>query len=154
MNNRKISIVIGLLSTVLVIVSILVMFATAFGASDNMGNPSSHGNCFNVAFGYQNYDAIPLLIVAFVFQCVAAFFALVGSFIPGRIGGIALGFAGLLAIVGGVVWFFSPNLFIGTNGNIPEAETVVNGVGSILTGIFAAVGGLIGLYGAYRTFKA
>ena len=154
MNNRKFSIIIGLLSAILVIVSILVMFATAFGASDNMGNPSSHGNCFNVAFGYQGYSAIPLLVVAFVLQCVGAFFALVGSFLPGRIGGIALGLGGLLAIVGGVLWFFSPNLFVSVNGNIPEAENVINGVGSILTGIFGALGGLVGVYGAYRAFKA
>ena len=154
MNNRKVTIALGLLTAILAIVSVLVMFATAFGASDNMGNPSSHGSCYNVAFGYQNYDLIPLLLVAFILQCTAILFASVGALLPGRLGGICLGFAGIIIAAAGVIWFFSPNLFVAANGTIPEAELVVNGVGSILTGVFGVLAGLMGMYGAYRAFRA
>ena len=85
MNNRKVNIVLGLLVTVLAIVSVFILFATAFGKSDYSDHPSTLGSCFNVMFGNQGFEPVPGLIVAFVLQCVAILFALFGTILPGKI---------------------------------------------------------------------
>ena len=87
--NRKVSVIVGLLVTVLAITAILVCFASAFGA-DADGLADTRGNVFQIMFGYQGKNAVPLLIVAFVLQCVGAFFALLGAIVPGKLGGINL----------------------------------------------------------------
>ena len=75
MNNRRTQIALGLLTAALAIVSIFVLFATAFGASDSVGYPSSYGSCFKVMFGTSAIENVPLLIVAFSLQIAAAAFA-------------------------------------------------------------------------------
>ena len=154
MNNRKVNIVLGALVSVLAIVSILVLFATAFGASDYSGNPSTLGSCFDVMFGKQSFNGIPLLVTAFVLQIVAAVFALFGAILPGKLGSFGFGVTTICLLAAGIMWFLSPSLFLGANTLNPEAETVVLGTGSILGAIFSLVGGVLGLYGAYRSFKA
>ena len=156
MNNRKVSIIIGLLVTVLAVTAILVCFASAFGA-DSAGYADTRGNVFQIAFGYQGKNAIPMLITAFILQCVAVLFALFGAILPARLGGISLGIAALLLIAGGVIYLFAPSLYQSANAAsiVPVAgETINNGSGILLTSIFSIVGGVIGIYGGYRAFKA
>lgn len=156
MNNRRVSLIIGLLVTILAITSILVCFAPAFGA-DSAGYADTRGNVFQIMFGYQGKNAIPALIVAFVLQCVAVLFGLLGAFLPARLGGINLGVAALLLIVSGVLFLFAPNFYSSANASsiVPIAgETIGNGTGILLTSIFSIVSGVIGIYGGYRSFKA
>ena len=156
MNNRKLQIIIGLLVTILAVTSILVCFASAFGA-DSAGYADTRGNVFQIMFGYQGKNAIPMLITAFVFQCVAVLFALFGALLPGRMGGMVLGLASLLLVAGGVIFLFAPMLYQSANAStiVPvEGETISNGSGILLTSIFSIVAGVIGIYGGYRSFKA
>ena len=156
MNNRKLSIVIGLLVTALAITAILVCFASAFGA-DSSGYADTRGNVFQIMFGHQGKNAIPMLIVAFVFQCVAILFGLFGALLPGRAGGIALGVTALLLLAAGVIYLFAPGLYQSANAGLItpiEGEGINNGSGILLTSIFSIVGAVIGIYGGYRSFKA
>ena len=156
MNNRKLSVIIALLVAVFAIVAILVCFAPAFGA-DVDGYGDTRGNVFNIIFGYQGKNAVPMLIVAFVFECVAVLFALFGALFRGRLGGINLGLAGLFLIAGGIIFLFAPQLYQSANAGIIvliPGQKISNGSGILLTGIFAIVSGVLGLYGGYRSFKA
>lgn len=153
MNNRKVHIALGLIASILAIVSVLVLFTTAFGDSDTMGNPSSLGSCYDVMFGAQEYSAVPLLIAAFVMQCTAIAFGLLGTFLPGKLGAFGLGLTALLLVISGVFWILAPTAFLGVNSVSAEAEIVQAGTGSILAIVFCFLGGLLSLYGAYRSFK-
>ena len=154
MDNRKVNIFLGIASSILGIVAVLVLFATAFGASDFWNNPSTLGSCYNVMFGYQGYNSVPLLIAAFVLQLCGIFFALVGAIIGRRLGAINLGLAAICFVAAGIMWFMSPSAFLSANPDFGVAEKVVLGTGSILTAVFSLGGALVGLYGAYRAFKA
>ena len=155
MNNRRTQIALGLLVAALAIVSIFVLFATAFGASDSVGYPSSFGNCFKVMFGTSAVENVPLLIVAFILQIVAAAFAILGAIFPSKIGGGILGFASILLIGAGVLWALAPTLFLSRNPPAQNVvENVVHGTGTILAMVFTFLPGVLGLYAAYRTFKA
>ena len=153
MDNRKVNIFLGIAAAILGIVSILTMLATCFGASDFSDHPSTLGNCYNVMFGYQSYNSVPLLITAFVLQIVGCVFAFFGGILRSKLGAIGLGIAALCFAIGGVFWFMSPGAFLSIN-KVGEAENVVLGTGSILTAVFSLGGGLVALYGAYRAFKA
>lgn len=154
MNNRKLNIALGLLSSVLAIVSILVLFATAFGDTGDSGAsfPSSMGSGFDVMFGSQGYSAVPLLIVAFVLQCVAAVVALIGGILPGKLGLFGFGITALLLVIAGIFWLCGPSSFQAIN-NV-RAEKITNGTGTILAGVFCFVGALLSAYGGYRNAKA
>ncbi len=153
MDNRKVNIFLGIAAAVLGIVAVLVLFATAFGASDFSDHPSTLGSCFNVMFGYQGYSAVPLLIVGFVLQCCGIFFAILGAIFRSKLGAINLGIAAICFVVGGIFWFMSPSAFLSVN-KVGAAENVVLGTGAILTAVFSLGGALVALYGAYRAFKA
>ena len=156
MNNRKVSLIIGLLVTVLATTAILVCFATAFGA-DSAGYGDTRGNVFQIMFGYQGKVAIPMLITAFVLQCCGAFFALLGALLPGKIGGGNLGLAAILLVAAGIIYLFAPGLYQSANASsiVPVAgESINNGTGIILTSVFSIVAGVLGIYAGYRRFKA
>lgn len=156
MDNRKANIILGLIATLFGIVSIFTLFATAFGASDTPGHASTLGSCFDVMFGSneRNLLPVPLLITAFMFQVVAIPVLLIGAIIPGRIGSFGLALGAILLAVAGVFWLTSPTFFLAINKMEPSAENVVLGTGAIITAVFAFVSGLLGLYNAYRNFKA
>ncbi|MBE6127516.1 MAG: hypothetical protein E7182_06040 [Erysipelotrichaceae bacterium] len=153
MNNRKVNIVLGILVSVLAIVSVFILFATAFGKSDYSDHPSTLGSCFNVMFGNQGFEPVPGLIVAFVLQCVAILFALIGTILPGKIGGLSLGIAAASMVGGGILWLLAPSMFSSINPIAAQAETVTHGTGTILTAVICFLGGLLGLYGGYRAIK-
>lgn len=156
MNNRRVSIIISLLVAILAVTAILVCFATAFGA-DSAGYTDTRGNVFQVMFGYQDKEAIPALIAAFVLQCIAILFAIFGAILPGRAGGICTGIGALLLVVAGILFLFAPGLYQSANAATIveiEGESIYNGSGILLTSIFSIVAGVIGIYGGYRSFKA
>lgn len=154
MNNRKVNIILGLIASVAAIVSVLVLFATAFGASDIVSHPSTLGSCFNVMFGSQNFNAVPMLIVAFSLQVAAIFFMLLGAILPGKLGVGGLGLAAILLVVAGILWLNAPNFFAGVNTVSADVEKVVNGTGTILAAVFSFFAAVLGAYGAYRLVKA
>ena len=154
MDNRKANIIMGLVATVMAIVSVFTLFAVAFGNSDAAGNPSTLGSVYDVMFGNQGFNAVPTLIAAFILQLVAILFCLIGSIMPGRLGAFGLGFAAILLVVAGIFYLVAPNFFLSINKVETLAEEVVLGPGCIVSAIFAFVAALIGVYGGYRAFKA
>ena len=144
---------IGLVATVAMIVAIFTLFACAFGGVKDY--PSSRGSAFQVMFGYQGYDAVPGLIAAFVLLVVSAVILLVGTFLPSKAGMIGLGLGAVVGIVGAVLLFFGPQMFLGVaNAGAPLVEeNPTLGVGLILPAIFGIVGGLFGLLGARNAMK-
>ena len=156
MNNRKVSIILGIFLAIVAIVAVLVCFAPAFGA-DYQGYGDTRGNVFQIMFGYQGKEAVPLLIVAFVFQLVGILFGLLAAIMPGKLGGINFGIYALLMVAAGIIFLLAPQLYLGVNGSSIaeiEGQTFTNGTGILLTGIFSIAGGVIALYSGYRAFKA
>ena len=154
MNNRKVNIILGLMATVVAIVSVFVLFATAFGASDVASHPSTLGSCYDVMFGKQGLNAVPMLIVAWSLQLAAILFMLIGAILPGKLGTFGLGLGAVLLVVAGIFWLSAPGFFAGVNSISADVEKVVNGTGTILGAVFSFLGALLGAYGAYRAFKA
>ena len=156
MNNKRFKIILGIATTVIAIVAIMFGFASAFG--DIRNYPSSRGTMFQVMFGHAGYENVPALIVAFVFLIVAAVFALISSFLPGKLGLIGFGLVALLLVAGGIMIFFTPNLFLSANADVISAESLkenpVNaGLGVYGMGIISIVGGVAAAYCARLSVK-
>ena len=139
------------------VVAVLVLFAPMFTIGKDFGQ--ERGNGFGVIFGTaqnSSYNPVPLLIVAFIAECVAGLLALVGSIFTGKIQGILLGVAALLLVAGGVLFLLSVNLYKAANKDIITTEIAGLGLGAapITNAVFAFLAGLFGLYGAYSSFKA
>ena len=145
---KKTKTLIGLVATVAVIVAIFTLFADAFGGVRDY--PSSRGSAYQIMFGHQGYDAVPGLIAAFVLLCVGALVLLIGSFFPSKIGAIILGIGAITALVGSVLLFFGPSMFlaVANNGAALTEENPTLGVGLILPAIFGILGSLFGFFGA------
>ncbi len=156
MNNKRFKIILGIATTVIAVVAIMFGFASAFG--DFRSYPASRGTMFQVMFGHQGYENVPALIVSFVFLIVAAVFALISSFLPGKLGLIGFGLTALLLIAGGVIIFFTPNLFVSANAEIISAESlkenpITAGLGVYGMGIISIVGGVAAAYCARLSIK-
>ena len=156
MRNRT-NTIIGVVMAIFAVVAVLVLFAPMFTIGKDFG--PERGNGFGVIFGTaQNSSMHPvaLLIVAFVIECVAGVMALVGSIFTGKIQGLLLGIASLLLIAGGVLFLLSVNLYKAANKDLITSEISGLGLGAapITNAVFAFLAGLLGLYGAYSSFKA
>lgn len=152
MKKRKT--LIGLVATVCVIVAIFTLFADAF-SSGVKEYGSSRGSVYQVMFGnWQGYDAVPGMIVAWVLLLVAAAFVLIGSFLPSKIGGLALGIGAVASLAGSIMFFFAPGMFSAVTGRaefLTEAPSI--GVGIIVSAVFGILGALIALFAARSAMK-
>ncbi len=153
--RNKTNLLLGVVVAIAALVAIFTLFAPGFGSVDDYG--STRGNGFEILFGVESrsYNAVPLLIVAFVLVCVAVLTALVSAFMPGKLAMITFAITGVLLAAAGIMFIFAPALFKSANPNISEsAEAVKLGAGFITSMIFAFIGALLSLYGAYETKKA
>ena len=137
-------------------VAIFLLFLSMFTNGD-FG--AERGNGFEVIFGAANngsYNAVPLLIVAFVVECVAIISSIVGAAMVGKLQGIVLGSTGLLLIVSGVLFLLSVSLYKGANADLitGNADTLALGAAPITNAVLVFIGGLLGVYGGYKAFKA
>ena len=151
MRNNRLKIILGIATAVIAVVAIMFGFASAFG--DIRSYPGSRGTMFQIMFGGRNYEAVPMMIVAFVFFIVAAVFSLISAFLPGKLGVIGFGLTAILLIAGGVILFFTPNLFAAANSEVISADSlrenpITAGLGVYGMGISAIVGGLAAAYSA------
>ena len=156
MRNNRLKIILGIATAVIAVVAIFFGFAGAFGEIRNY--PDGRGNMFQIMFGGRGYESVPLMVVAFVFFIVAAVFALVSAFLPGKLGMFGFGLAAVLLVAGGVMIFFTPNLFLSANSEVISAESLkenpINaGAGVFGMGIAAIVGGIASLYCARLASK-
>ena len=149
--------ILGIAITVIAIVAIMFGFANAF--ADFRNADASRGSEFAIMFGQgtkTGYQSVPLLIAAFVCSIVAAVFALISAFLPGKLSMIGFGVVVVLMLFAGIVYFCTPALFLAANPTTIRSDDLpVNaGVGPIGMGIVSIVGALGSLYCVRLTMKA
>ena len=120
---------------------------------------AERGNGFDVIFGTAQggtMNAVPLLIVAFIFECVAIVSAIVAAALVGKAQGIAFGLTALLLIAGGVIFLMSVTLYKDANSATisVNADNLTLGAAAISNAVLVFLGGLLGVYGGYKAFKA
>ena len=153
--KRTLNIILGIGITLVAIVAILVMFAPTFSAAEH---GSEFGNVFQTMF-YGNMKKtsstkpVPLMIVAFAFECAAVIGGIICACSRGKAAGIIFGLFTLLLLAAGIIFLFSVQLFLMVNP-LNNPEVLKLGAGSICTAVFALIGGLLGAYGAYANLKA
>ena len=158
MRNKHMKRLIGIVMLVCSIVAIFGLFGNAF--ADVNGIPDTRGSVYTLMFHAEKYgyNEMPALTVAFSFLIVAASLTLIGAFFPGRIGGGILGLSTLFLVAAAIILFLTKSIFLGaaTTGGAPiyDEKDLALGVGSLLPAIFAVLGGVLGLYGTYVSFKA
>ena len=156
MRNNRLKIILGIATAVIAVVAIMFGFAAAFG--DIRSYPAGRGSMFQIMFGGRGYNNVPALVVAFVFFIVAAVFAIASSFLPGKLGLIGFGLVALLLAAGGIMVFFTTNLFTSANADVISSQSlqenpITAGVGVYGMGITAIVGAVLSLYCARLSAK-
>lgn len=158
MRNKQMKRLIGIIMLICSIVAIFGLFGNAFGDVNDI--PDARGSIYNLMFHAEDsgYGEMPALTVAFSFLIVAAVLALIGAFFPGKIGGIFLALTSAFLVASAVILFSAKSIFLnaGTLSGAPafDADSLSLGVGTLLPAIFAILGGVLGLYGTYVSFKA
>ncbi len=152
--NKKANIVLGIFTGIMALVAIFVLFAYAFNDSQSLNFEGS--NVFVTMFGSETLGraAVPGLIVAFIFQCVAVLAALVAGFLPGKASSIGFGLTLVLLVTAAILYLNGVRLFEAVNPAHSDQDTKTLGLGLILTAVFSFIGGVTSLYGAYSNFKA
>ena len=154
--RQKSNIIIGIAMTIFTAVAIFLLFLPMFSNGDFGGE---RGNGFGVIFGTAQggtLNAVPLLIVAFVLECVAIIGAIVAAALAGKAQGLALGIVSIILIISGVLFLLSVGLYKAANADVlsANAENLTLGGAPIANAVLVFLAGLIGLYGGYKSFKA
>lgn len=158
MRNKKLKLFLGIVVALCGIAAIFGLFGNAFGDVNNI--PDARGSVFNLMFhaSEAGYNDMPLLGTAFGLLIAGSCFALIGAFLPGKIGGIALGITTALLLGGSIILLNTKGIFLnaGTIKGSPiyDADSLSLGLGAILPAVFGIGGSVLGLYGAYTGFKA
>ena len=154
--REKSNIIVGVAMSLFTAVGIFLLFLTMFSNGKfGMERGSGYAVIFGTAQG-GSLNPVPLLIVAFVVECVAILGAIVGAALVGKAQGIALGATGILLIACAIAFLFSVPLYKNANMAIisENAESLELGAAPICNAIFAIIAGVLGLYGGYKGFKA
>ena len=154
--REKSNIIVGIAMAVFSAVAIFLLFLAMFTNGD-FG--AERGSGFAVIFGTaqgSTLNAVPLLIVAFVLECVAIVTAIVGAAMPGKLQGIVLAATGAILIASGVLFLFSVGFYKNANADVlsVNADSLALGPAPIANAVLAFIGGLLGLYGGDKAFKA
>ena len=154
--RQKSSFIVGIATTIVTAVAIFLLFLPMFSNGD-FG--AERGNGFGVIFGAAQggtLNAVPLLIVAFVLECVAIIGGIVAAAMAGKAQGLALGIVSALLIASGIIFLFSVSFYKAANADAlsANAENLALGGAPIANAVLAFLGGLLGLYGGYKSFKA
>ncbi|OPZ35046.1 MAG: hypothetical protein BWY98_00842 [Tenericutes bacterium ADurb.BinA155] len=151
--SKKTNIIVGLVVAVFVAVAVFVLFANCFATPSGYG--AEYGSAFKVMFGSQGsaYNAVPLLIVAFSLYCAAFLTAIVGAFCFGKVQTIVYGLTALMSIGAGVIFLLSVSLFRAVNTAPIGSEAISLGAAPITSSVFAFLGGVLSLFGAYKAIK-
>ena len=148
--KKRIRLIVGIAVALIAAVSIFVLFANGIG--DEGGKPSFRGNTFQIMFGeLGGRHAIPLLIMAFAFECSAVGLALIAAFMPGIISRAIFFICVALLVTAGIMFFNLRSLYLSVNV-VSESGPGLGalGPGPICSGIFAMVAAVVALYGVIR----
>ena len=151
--NRKVNVFLGLGVALMAAVSIFVLFSYAF--NDSQGLNFDGSSVFTAMMGdsTKNLNAVPWLIAAFSFEVVAFVTGLFGGIIHGKISSLIYGVTLVLLVAAGILFLNANTLYVAVNPYSGQ-DTLSLGTGCICTVIFAFVGALLSLYGAYSNWKA
>ncbi len=151
--NRKVNVFLGLAVALMAAVSIFVLFSYAF--NDSQGLNFDGASLFTAMFGNtsKELNAVPWLIVAFSFEVAAFVTGLLGGILQGKISALVYGVTLALLVAAGVLFLNSVNLYLAVNP-YSGTDTLSLGTGAICTVVFAFIGALLSLYGAYSNWKA
>lgn len=151
--NRKVNAFLGIGVALMAVVAIFVLFSFAF--NDSQGLNYDGANVFTAMFGdtSKNLNAVPWLIAAFSFECAAFVTGIFGGILRGKLSALVYGVTLILLVAAGILFLNASNLYLAVN-SYSGPDTLSLGTGCICTVIFAFVGALLSLYGAYSNFKA
>ena len=151
--NRKVNVFLGLGVALMAAVSIFVLFSYAF--NDSQGLNFDGSSVFTAMMGdsTKNLNAVPWLIAAFSFEVVAFVTGLFGEILHGKISSLIYGVTLVLLVAAGILFLNANTLYVAVNPYSGQ-DTLSLGTGCICTVIFAFVGALLSLYGAYSNWKA
>lgn len=147
----KLRIIIGAAAAILAAVSVFVLFANGIGSEGGMA--SMRGNTFQIMFGtgMAGTNAIPLLILAFSFECACIGLALFAGFMPGVIGKGLFGVSTALLVTAGILFLNTRTFYLNANYVSPTGYGLGNiGPGPICSAIFAFVSAIVCAYGVVR----
>jgi|GEM_PF-2323726 len=162
--RNKSNIFVGIVSAIFAFVATMVLFADMFTATyGGQKYGKEYGTGYQVMFGLEqgkSLNGVPLLVMAFVFLCVAFALLIVAAIMAGKVQGLVFAVSALLLIAAGVLFLFSVSLFDSANKSIIDASGTYHvdelslGAAPISCAVFALLGGVLSLYGAYSAFKA
>ena len=164
MKSKTTNILLGSAILVFATVAILVLFTSMFNYQDDYG--AGWGSGFGVIFGTaqnKSFHAVPLLIVAFSIEILGGLLGILSPFFSRKIGMILNIVSAACLIAAGVLFLFSVSLFLGANKDSVELTKLIQnssgkaltlGAAPITNAVFAFLGGLIGVYGAYSSLQA
>ncbi len=168
MKSKTTNILLGTAILVFAAVAILVLFAAMFNYQDDYG--AGWGSGFGVMFGtaqHKSFHPVALLIVAFSVEIVGGLTGIVAAFMERKIALILNIVTAVCLIAGGVLFLCSVPLFLGANSDSIELVKMIDnakaagspnpltlGAAPITNAVFAFLGGLLGVYGAYTGLQA
>ncbi len=122
----------------------LTGFVAAFGASaDASSKPSWLSFVEDASFsGKVTYGSKVGILILFILIAAGALLSLFGALLKGKFGKFVSLIGGASMIAGGVMAFFSYQLCGYTNTSDTLTVVYSLGIGAILSGVFASVGGL------------
>lgn len=151
--NRKVNVLLGLGVALMSAVAVFVLFSYAFNDTQNLGYNGA--SVFAAMFGNdsRNLGAVPGLIVGFSFELVGFVFGITAGIFKGKISALLFGLTFAFLLAAGIIFLNGVSLYNGVNA-YHGMDTISLGSGSICTVVFAFVGALLSLYGAYSNWKA
>ena len=151
--NRKVNVLLGLGIALMAAVAVFVLFAYAFNDSQDLNYNGA--SVFTAMFGNSDrrLGAVPGLIVAFSFELTGFVLAIAAGIFRGKISSLLFALTFAFLLTAGILFLNGVNLYNSVNA-YHGADSMSLGSGSICTVIFAFVGALLGLYGAYSNWKA
>jgi hypothetical protein len=154
--KERSNILLGAIVSIFSVVAILVLLAYMFTNGDfGMERGTGYGVIFGFAQG-KSMNAIPLLIVAFVFECVSILGGIVVAFPGGKVGAIGFGLLAVILALCGTAFLFSVNLYKAANASIisDNVSSLALGPAPIVNAVFAYMGALLSAFGAYKGLTA
>lgn len=151
--NRKVNVLLGLGVALMAAVAVFVLFSYAFNDTQDLGYNGA--SVFTAMFGNKdrNLGAVPGLILAFSFELAGFVFGITAGIFKGKLSALLFGLTFAFLLTAGILFLNGVNLYNGVNA-YHGMDSISLGSGSICTVVFAFVGALLSLYGAYSNWKA
>jgi hypothetical protein len=151
--NRKVNAILGLGVALMSAIAIFVLFSYAFNDSQDLNYNGQ--SVFTAMFSSVTYNkpAVPGLIVAFSLEIAAFVFAIVAGILSGKASSLTYALTFVFLLVAGILFLNAWNLYC---ASIPYSgkDSVTIGSGTICSVVFAFIGAVLSLYGAYSNFKS